>query len=183
MKSRAFTLIELLIVVGIIAILAMIALPNMLDAQVRAKVSRVRSDMRTLATALESYAVDANKYPLHEDDDSAPVVLTTPVAYITNIPVDPFRPSTIDERRRRISYQNVRNQVDNNEAGWPPADLQRYGDWRFYSAGPQQEVPPRPYLPYDPTNGTVSGGCILRTQRSPDGRILYTFWDPSNPEV
>jgi len=58
----AFTLIELLIVVAIIAILAAIAVPNFLEAQVRAKVARVQSDMRTMATALETYHVDNNAY-------------------------------------------------------------------------------------------------------------------------
>jgi type II secretion system protein G len=61
---RAFTLIELLIVVAIIAILAAIAVPNFLEAQVRAKVSRAQNDMRTLATAIESYQVDNNAYPM-----------------------------------------------------------------------------------------------------------------------
>ncbi|MEQ8819103.1 MAG: prepilin-type N-terminal cleavage/methylation domain-containing protein [Sumerlaeia bacterium] len=67
--SRAFTLIELLIVVAIIAILAAIAVPNFLEAQIRAKVSRALSDMRTIETAVESYRVDFNKYP--EGSDSA----------------------------------------------------------------------------------------------------------------
>ncbi len=59
--ARGFTLIELLIVVAIIAILAAIAVPNFLEAQVRSKVSRVKADMRTLATAIETYTVDNNK--------------------------------------------------------------------------------------------------------------------------
>jgi prepilin-type N-terminal cleavage/methylation domain-containing protein len=63
-KVSAFTLIELLIVVAIIAILAAIAVPNFLEAQTRAKASRAKSDLRTIITGLESYAVDNNKYPV-----------------------------------------------------------------------------------------------------------------------
>lgn len=62
--KKGFTLIELLIVVAIIAILAAIAVPNFLEAQVRAKVSRVKNDQRSLATGIESYYVDNNVYPL-----------------------------------------------------------------------------------------------------------------------
>lgn len=62
--KKGFTLIELLIVVAIIAILAAIAVPNFLEAQIRSKVSRVRTDIRSLATGIESYYIDNNLYPI-----------------------------------------------------------------------------------------------------------------------
>lgn len=61
--KKGFTLIELLIVVAIIAILAAIAVPNFLEAQVRSKVSRVKADHRSLATGIETYYLDNNQYP------------------------------------------------------------------------------------------------------------------------
>jgi type II secretion system protein G len=94
-----FTLIELLIVVAIIAILAAIAVPNFLEAQTRSKVSRAVSDLRSLATAIEAYRVDTNKYPpcksywTFNQATENPLSLwrvTTPVAYIATVPYDPF---------------------------------------------------------------------------------------------
>lgn len=69
MKRNAFTLIELLIVVAIIGILAAIAVPNFMNAQVRAKVARVQSEHKSIQTALESFFIDNNGYPpLHCGD-------------------------------------------------------------------------------------------------------------------
>jgi type II secretion system protein G len=62
-NQSGFTLIELLIVIAIIGILAAIAIPNLLNAVQRGKQKRSMSDMRSLATAIESYAVDNNNYP------------------------------------------------------------------------------------------------------------------------
>ncbi|MEQ8821542.1 MAG: prepilin-type N-terminal cleavage/methylation domain-containing protein [Sumerlaeia bacterium] len=92
--APAFTLIELLIVVAIIAILAAIAVPNFLQAQTRAKVSRAKMDFRTIAVALESYVVDHNRYPVDNRDVEARNglhALTTPTVYLSTIPwQDPF---------------------------------------------------------------------------------------------
>ena len=62
-KSKAFTLIELLITVGIIAILATIAIPNLLEAQVRSKIARAKNDLRTIAAGLEAFHSDNRCYP------------------------------------------------------------------------------------------------------------------------
>ncbi len=65
MKSnrKGFTLIELLIVVAIIGIIVAIAIPNLLNAIQRAKQRKTMGDMRSIATAIEAYSVDFNRYP------------------------------------------------------------------------------------------------------------------------
>ena len=63
-NSKGFTLIELLIVVAIIGIIAAIAIPNLLNAIDRGKQKRTMADMRSIGTAVESYAVDSNVYPV-----------------------------------------------------------------------------------------------------------------------
>lgn len=61
--TPGFTLIELLTVVAVIAVLAAIAVPNFLEAQVRAKVARTHADMAAVSSALRSYYADHNRYP------------------------------------------------------------------------------------------------------------------------
>ena len=204
--SRAFTLIELLIVVAIIAILAAIAVPNFLEAQTRAKVTRVLGDFRNLAVAIEAYRVDNNDYPLYAlimtptsttvDDPATgrgPVAfehfsrrpglcITTPITYASAIPSDPFalnfagpRPNAFD-----YSYKNCRQ----NWRVWGPGPIPAFlgegasqliadwGEWRLSSAGPDltriDDI--KANIIYDPTNGTVSPGDLVRSQRTATNR-------------
>ncbi|MFH1737684.1 MAG: type II secretion system protein GspG [bacterium] len=103
----SFTLIELLIVVAIIGILAAIAVPNFMNAQIRANVARAHADMRSISTALETYRISYNSYPPDGDDlpefspsdfDTAARLrlLTTPIAYISTLPTDPFHKTSIE---------------------------------------------------------------------------------------
>jgi type IV pilus assembly protein PilA len=62
MNRRGFTLIELLIVVVIIGILAAIAIPRFAATKEKAYVGTMKSDLRNLATAEESYFYDNNTY-------------------------------------------------------------------------------------------------------------------------
>jgi len=208
---KAFTLIELLIVVAIIAILAAIAVPNFLEAQTRAKVSRVRSDMRAIATALESYSVDYNKYPYDFQFSffNVPVgspgrltdwyvdalrMVTTPVAYMTTLRLpDPFfthQETAVGEPgpTRSFKYYNTGYGPEKNtQLCWgnavsvgEPADfplpqggyiLGSYGPDRAYNGGEWASAGMTFVKDgtigidrlYDPTNGTVSAGDLIRT--------------------
>ncbi len=180
--KRGFTLIELLIVVAIIAILAAIAVPNFLEAQVRSKVSRVHSDMRSLATAVEAYQVDYNKPPVVR------FLLTSPIAYIGALPKDPFMlVSGGMDKQQELTAKKADYAYERTHAGqsgqWLAAFNMGYG-WWFYTFGPSRNGR-RPDNPnqnmnsqtilsntlgfgsyvYDPSNGTISLGYILRTNK------------------
>ncbi len=217
----AFTLIELLIVVAIIAILAAIAVPNFLEAQTRSKSSAAAAAMRTAATALESYRIDHNNYPYADNVKDAIWMLpggtprvnpsnarcggiTSPIAYVTTVPVDPFEHSFTDSAGNKyqdigpIYYERAGfSFIDGVKAPKPslvPADIigtntvygtgadtavqdpnQTPAQYILYSLGPdlhnhvtdlrgtvfsksRYNIDNR----YDPTNGTVSAGNIIR---------------------
>jgi prepilin-type N-terminal cleavage/methylation domain-containing protein len=215
--SKAFTLIELLIVVAIIAILAAIAVPNFLEAQVRSKVSRAKADLRSIATGLESYRVDNNGYPptpfvsLSFDGGVLRVLpnfISTPIAYLTTASMeDPFimanlgdfqgirRDGVIDtygpdpaypnepggdpRAGRRYYYQSNRDarRSGSGPGGWQEGAREVEGEWVTASLGPNKQrdlVDMGTFLvlmPYDATNGTISDGDVVRTQKESDGTL------------
>jgi prepilin-type N-terminal cleavage/methylation domain-containing protein len=100
--KKGFTLIELLIVIAIILILIAIALPNFLEAQQRAKVTKAKAEMRALGQATGAYYNDWKTDPNVDNTIKtepnrsriwwgfASHSLTTPTAYIKTVPVDIF---------------------------------------------------------------------------------------------
>ena len=153
MKERAgFTLIELLIVVAIIGILAAIAVPNFLNAQTRARVARVKADLRNVGTALETYFVDRGNYPNGNDPNDLLVgcrELTTPISYLSSVDlIDPFNnePGWTDHVRV-YHYYNPETYENNPSLTWGGRAGLQYGDgasiavrdaFILFSEGPDQ---------------------------------------------
>lgn len=69
-KEKGFTLIELLVVIIIIGILAAIAIPVFMNQRQKAVDSSVKSDLRSIATAVEDYWVEKQKYPTSLEGDA-----------------------------------------------------------------------------------------------------------------
>ena len=60
-STAAFTLVEIMIVVAIIALLASMAVPNFLRARKRAQATRILEDLRVIDSAIDQYAIENNK--------------------------------------------------------------------------------------------------------------------------
>jgi len=188
--DKGFTLIELLIVVAIIGVLAAIAVPNFLNAQIRAKVARVYSDIHALGQAQEMYRIDWNTYTENHHDSDVPLHaglyrLTTPTSYIGSLPQDPYYNSPVaagsDWARTQKHY------TFGSEPDWDPK-WDRGGNasgpatrWLIASAGPDYsddsnpvfEYPGIQYVVWDVRTGFTAPGYTSAV-------FIYIRYNPSN---
>ena len=157
-----------LYVVTAVLLLAGVAVvvQNLIAASPRNPISRVRSDQRSLATALEAYVIDANTYPAELWE------VTTPMSYLAAIPNDALSPKP----GRPFLYAPYNARPARNGPGTICMS------WILVSRGPDGvfDIVPSSDLPadepvtaeeagqrlvgktYDPTNGSNSGGDIYR---------------------
>ena len=84
-KRRAFTLIEIMIVVVIIGILATIIMPKIMDKPGQARIQKATHDIQTISSALNLYKLDKFTYP--STDDGLEALVNN---YLDKKPLDPW---------------------------------------------------------------------------------------------
>ncbi|MBD3814238.1 MAG: type II secretion system major pseudopilin GspG [Halothiobacillus sp.] len=94
--SRGFTLIEVMVVVVILAILATIVVPKIMDRPDDARIAKAKQDIRAIDSALQLYKLDNLTYPTTDQGLEA---LVKPPAnaknwrqggYLDRLPIDPW---------------------------------------------------------------------------------------------
>jgi general secretion pathway protein G len=96
-RVPGFTLIEVMVVVVILAILASIIVPNVINKPEEARITKAEADIRSIDAALEMYKLDNYRYPTTNQGLAALVrkPTTSPVPhhwhrYLNHVPIDPW---------------------------------------------------------------------------------------------
>ena len=217
---KGVTAIELLIIVAIVVVLAMVAVPRLIESQTRAKLARTKSEMRKGKMALEAFHFDHKWYPPDGfwlmgnwgqvpgalpwvDANCTPwftpqvayelisagelnlwrfdncLFLTTPVAYLSTFPKDPFVENdwwwagtfvygNLQDRWKFNQMTDPSSQPYIIDASNGATDIDgcRVPYWILRSVGPDGKTNSsmqgtKEWTQYDPTNGTVSNGDIF----------------------
>lgn len=179
-QRGGFTLIELLIVIAIILILIAIAMPNFMEAQIRAKVVRVKADLRTVDVAMNMYLQDFKSYPPDHDPDDRNQQglhqLSSPIKYISMAPYDVFNQSNSSMGGGEPFFEMASTGYPRYVAHLKKSSVNAFAvyshgpDVRDHFSGndswPFGEPSPCPggmgVLTYAPTNGSRSFGDIVQ---------------------
>lgn len=98
-RSRGFTLIEVMVVVVILAILATMVVPRIMDRPDDARITKTKQDIRQLESALKLYRLDNLRYPTTDQGLEALVKKPSSGAepknwreggYVEGLPEDPW---------------------------------------------------------------------------------------------
>jgi prepilin-type N-terminal cleavage/methylation domain-containing protein len=90
-KKAGFTLVELLIVMGVITIMIAAALPSIRAFQREAWTMKAQTDLRTISIAMEAFYKNRSHYPGRNGDWQAEL-MNEPNPILTNHLYDPFDP-------------------------------------------------------------------------------------------
>ena len=96
-KQKGFTLIELMVVVVILAVLAVVVLPNIMDRPDEARKVQAQQNIKAVASALQLYKLDNYTYPT--TDQGLDALVSKPTSepeprkwqeYLQSLPKDPW---------------------------------------------------------------------------------------------
>ena len=158
--EKGFTLIELLIVVAIIGIIAAIAVPNLLMSVTRAKMSRTLADLRAIATALGTYMIDNDHFPIFPTVGNLSDIIL--LEDYTGVLKDAWG----------LSFQYLSGPSGKNYAlrsGGADRELESHWWWNFgilldhldiFNSVGFRSIPCRP-IPYDNRTEIIKKGCDL----------------------
>jgi type II secretion system protein G len=90
--KKGFTLVEILVVIGIIGLLAVFLVPNLLGARDRAKEAAVKGVMHSAQLAIEAYQMENDVYPMGTSVPLESLCKNYLMAggYIADVPKNPF---------------------------------------------------------------------------------------------
>lgn len=98
-RSGGFTLIEVMVVVAILAILAAVVVPRVMDEPAKARRAKARQDIRAIESAMDLYKLDNFRYPT--TDQGIEALVSKPSGgpepknykeggYLRQVPTDPW---------------------------------------------------------------------------------------------
>ena len=143
---RAFTLVEILIVVVILGILAAIVVPQFASATQDSKAGNLKSQLGTLQRQIELYRAKNNQYPdldtLGWGSDAEPDSLIGG-HYIKMAPVNAAWPDSSDVKRFALLTTNAAGERGHADAGWlwNEADLTLYASYFDEDTGVVSALP------------------------------------------
>ena len=168
--KNAFSLIELVVALAVLALLAVLAAPPLLGAIERGRVGRVVADLRTAEVALEAYRTDHGRYPpvvvscmavdrnevlqLPQELADGGYLPADPRTQASTLLVDPFHPGSTYKYAAPENYWMNGSKMDERYPVWVPDDFPscqaatgKSDDspnspvaWAVWSTGPRAEA-------------------------------------------
>jgi len=94
-KNKGFTILEILVVLAVLAILIGMAVPRIKGMQEQANIAKVKSELKTIQTAIESYYINKNNiYPDSSNNITKDILADDTIPQIlSGVLYDPFAPA------------------------------------------------------------------------------------------
>ena len=139
MRAKAFTLIELIVVLAIIALLAAVAVPRYFNSVQRAKEAALKQNLNVMRDAIDKYYGDYGSYPKALDDLVAR-------RYLRKLPEDPLTESNATWVVVAPPVTNVLPQGADLARAAPVIDATRSGVYDVKSAAPGNSLDGVPFV-------------------------------------